>query len=365
MRCVLARDFTVVKILRWRHALFDDPPYQRESAVWSLDRQQLFIDSLLNGYDVPKIYLHDLRGQHPTRVYALVDGKQRVTTIWRFLRDEFPLSPRFKVEEANLPPELPPGTPPPLAGMRFSQFDPAWREVLERTYLSVVLIQNATEEDIEELFSRLNNGEPLNAAERRNARGGDMARLIRELARRPFFTDRLRFSNARYHHLDLAARLLLIEWSLGDAEAPVPDLRSRALDRFVEAGRRLGSGERAGPLARADRVLGFLERAFGGADPLLATQSAPPLYYLFARPFALDEAAKPSPGAVRGFLERFEAERRADLERPEDRRDHALAEFSDLAQRGANDPRGLDRRLQILTARFLERHPEALTPAAR
>ena len=368
MRCVLARDFTVVKVLRWRHALFDDPPYQRESAVWSLDRQQLFIDSLLNGYDVPKIYLHDLRGQHPTRVYALVDGKQRVTTIWRFLRDEFPLSPRFKVEEANLPPELPPGTPPPLPGMRFSQMDPAWREVLERTYLSVVLIQNATEEDIEELFSRLNNGEPLNAAEKRNARGGDMARLIRELAKRPFFTERLRFSNARYHHFDLAARLLLIEQALGGGEAgeaAAPDLRSRALDRFVEANRRLAPGERAGLVGRVERVLGFMERAFTAADPLLASQSAPPLYYLFARPFALagDEAA--SPDELRKFLEWFQAERRADLNRPEDGRDHALTEFSELTQHGANDPRGLDRRLRILTARFRDRHPEVLIPAGR
>src|SRR5919198_2448554 len=175
MRCRLAHDFTVAKVLAWRHALYDDPPYQRQSAVWSLDRQQRFIDSLLNGYDVPKIYLHDLRGQHPTRVYALVDGKQRVTTIWRFLRDEFPLSPSFQVEEANLP-ELPPGTPPPLAGQRFSELHPAWQAVLRGTGLSVVLIQNATEEDIEELFARLNNGQPLNAAEKRNARGGEMAK---------------------------------------------------------------------------------------------------------------------------------------------------------------------------------------------
>ena len=68
MRCVPAHDFTVAKALAWRSAIADDPPYQRPSAVWSLAKQQLFIDSLINGYDVPKIYLHDLRGKHPTRV---------------------------------------------------------------------------------------------------------------------------------------------------------------------------------------------------------------------------------------------------------------------------------------------------------
>jgi len=176
MHCVPARDFSVGKALRWRGAIYDDPPYQRESYVWSLAKQQLFIDSLLNGFDVPKIYLHDLRGLHPTKVYAVVDGKQRLNTIWRFLGDEFPLAEDFRIEPANAPP-LPPDVTPPRAGSRFSEFDPAWREALRTTFLSVVLIRDATEDDIEDLFARLNSGEPLSAAERRNARGGDMAAL--------------------------------------------------------------------------------------------------------------------------------------------------------------------------------------------
>jgi hypothetical protein len=362
MRCVPAHDFTVAKVFLWRNALNDDPPYQRESAVWSLDKQQLFIDSLLNGYDVPKIYLHDLRGHHPTKVYAVVDGKQRLTTIWRFLEDGFPLAPQFRVEEANLP-ESPPGATPPAGGMRFSAFDPLWQEVLKTTFLSVVLIQNATEQDIEELFSRLNNGEPLNAAEKRNAKGGDMAQLIREVARRPFFTERLRFTNARYHHLDVAARLLLIERAQQDPAVPVPDLKSRTLDGFVEANRRLGAAERAELLARVDRQLTFLCQVFTKGDPLLSSQSYPPLYDLFVRSVARRVGELPPPEVLRYFLEWFQAWRRAELERPEERRDPALAEFSHLMQHGTNDRRGLERRVQILTGCFLERHPRIAPPA--
>src|SRR5687768_761019 len=188
MRCVPALDFTVGKALAWRSSIEENAPYQREGAVWSTEQQQLFIDSLLNGYDVPKMYLHDLRGRHPTSVYAIVDGKQRLTTIWRFLRDELPLAPDYRTIEANVPDEARDAAPPG-PGQRFSDLDPAWQSVLTGTYLSVVLIQNATPDDIEELFSRLNNGEPLNAAEKRNAIGGSMIQLARELARHPFFTD--------------------------------------------------------------------------------------------------------------------------------------------------------------------------------
>jgi hypothetical protein len=47
--------------------------------------------------------------------------------------------------------------------MRFSDLDPQWRTALRGTYLSVVLIQDATLDEIEELFARLNSGVPLAA----------------------------------------------------------------------------------------------------------------------------------------------------------------------------------------------------------
>ena len=46
--------------------------------------------------------------------------------------------------------------------------DPAWRSAFLGTFLSVVLVQRATEADIDELFLRLNSGVPLTPAERRS-----------------------------------------------------------------------------------------------------------------------------------------------------------------------------------------------------
>ena len=80
-------------------------------------------------------------------------------------------------------------------------FSHSHKEHFKGQKLSVVLIQKASEEDIEELFSRLNNGEPLNAAEKRNAMGGDMCVLIRDVAKHDFFKKHLSVSNKRYQHL--------------------------------------------------------------------------------------------------------------------------------------------------------------------
>ncbi|MEZ0240153.1 MAG: DUF262 domain-containing protein [Chloroflexota bacterium] len=361
MRCVPAHHFTVAKALAWRSAIEERPPYQRESAVWSLEKQQLFIDSLLNGYDVPKIYLHDLRGEEPTKVYSIVDGKQRLTAIWEFLADEFPLAPDFRVEPANLP-DLPTGAVAPVGGLRFSELDRAWQGALRDTYLSVVLIRNATEDDIEELFSRLNNGEPLNAAEKRNAMGGDMVRLIREVAHRPFFTERLYFSNGRHQHYDLAARLLVLTDADLRGEPELPDLRNPALDAFVRIHRRLADPDRDALLGALDARLAVLEATFGPADPLLGSPAQALLHAVFvddvARRGAPDapgptrDAAGPARveagAAIREFLDEFQRNRLAALEQAEGERDETYVEFSELMQHAVNDPRNLRRRLAIL-----------------
>ena len=304
MRCLLAHHFTVNKAMAWRGAVFDDPPYQRQGSVWSMAKQQRFVDTLLNGFDVPKIYLHDLRGRHPTKVYAVVDGKQRLNTIWRFLADEIALAPDFHFEAANAP-NLPPGTRPPKAHDRFSQLDPAWQQVVRSRDLSVVLIQDATEEDIEELFARLNNGAPLNAAEKRNARGGAMARLVRQTAARPFFRTCLAFADVRYRHLELAARLLLVERSSKGTGA-IPDLGGSALDAFVEAGRVLSRADRTELAARVDAGLERMERVFTPGDPLLGRPGQALLHYLVVR--AITAEWPDNLAAIRPFLVRLQRE---------------------------------------------------------
>jgi hypothetical protein len=236
--------------------------------------------------------------------------------------------------------------------LRFSQLDPHWQQVLTRTYLSVVLIRDASEEDIEDLFSRLNNGEALNAAERRNALGGDMVRLIRDLARRPFFTERLHFSNARHQHLDLAARLLALEAAGRGGVPGLPGLGAKALDAFVREHRQMAEADRAALIDGIDAQLDVLARVFAPADPLLASPAQALLHYLFARTVLGRHRSDADTSGVRAFLDAFHRTRSAELDRPEDERDGALVEFSRLMQHGVNEPRNIEQRLDILCAAY-------------
>jgi hypothetical protein len=165
MRCVPEHRFTVAKAISWRSAINDSPPYQRPGDRWSVEQRGRFIDSLLNGYDVPKLYFHDLRGIEPIKVYAVIDGKQRLHAIWDFAADRFPLAPDFELEADPDPSTI--GAEPPRAGQTWSELAPAWKRAFLRTDLSVVLVQRATEADIDALFFRLNDGVPLTPEERR------------------------------------------------------------------------------------------------------------------------------------------------------------------------------------------------------
>ncbi len=63
-----------------------DPDFQRHT-VWSQKQKSELIESILMGIPLPLIYVkEDDRG-----VYIIVDGRQRLTTLFQFMNHEFPL----------------------------------------------------------------------------------------------------------------------------------------------------------------------------------------------------------------------------------------------------------------------------------
>jgi hypothetical protein len=351
MKCV-SQPFTVGKLWVERNVIDESPPYQRESGLWSEERQQLFIDSVFNDLDVPKIYFHDIRGKHPTRHYAVIDGKQRLHTIWRFMEGKLRLSDDFTLAD-----DL--GHPPaPGGAVAFAELDAYWQETFKSKSLDIVLVQDAEEEDIEELFSRLNNGEPLNAAEKRNAMGGKMCELIREVAKNDFFSDRTRIPNKRFQHYELAAKILLIEKTEQDSGAIHCDLKKKYLDHLVDTNKGISTASAKGLATRCGTGLSLMKRVFTASDPLLAKQAYVPLYYMWVKLLAREYAHESLFGRMKVFLEKFNAQRQENLLLPEDERDPVLIEFGRLMQQGTNDLGSLETRVGILRRYYLQEYPD-------
>lgn len=64
-----------------------DPPYWRRSA-WSPRDRELFIDTILNNYPSPSVFLHKTSDAKAHSTYHVVDGKQRLRTILDFCSNE-------------------------------------------------------------------------------------------------------------------------------------------------------------------------------------------------------------------------------------------------------------------------------------
>jgi hypothetical protein len=69
-----------------------DPPYQRGD-VWGVKRRQNFIRSILLGVPIPSMIVNDrmLAAWKDDSRIAVIDGKQRITTLLMFFNDALPI----------------------------------------------------------------------------------------------------------------------------------------------------------------------------------------------------------------------------------------------------------------------------------
>jgi hypothetical protein len=334
----------ILRLNSERELINVEPWYQRRGDVWTLEKKQLLIDSILNEYDLPKLYFHALSKKDKEKFdYAIIDGRQRLETIWQYMDDGFSLDDDFVyLGDRDVK----------AGGLYYSQLASKYPRLKIRfDSFSVPIVCVETEEIdlIEDMFSRLNEAVPLSAAEKRNAIGGPMAECIRDLAEHAFFTSCVLFGNKRYQHREVVARLLFIEFSLHFSNKLI-DTKKPYLDDMV---RKYRSGE-AGDLMRlrevVSTVLGVLTKVFVAGDFLLRSQGNIPVYYLLAQQ-ALK--SKQLSKVTREKITEFDlklAENREIAAVDIAKSDFDLLEYDRMSQQGTNDAPSIRERLRIICA---------------
>ena len=338
-------DASVLAIDDMRSQIYIDPDYQRPGGVWNQKQRQLFIDSLVNRYDIPKLYFHQISESEVSKDhrYAIIDGKQRLETIWDFVDGKFALADDFEYySDSDID----------ASGMSYEELSKKYPKLVSRLDSRTLTIMVVVAEEldvVEDMFSRLNEATPLNAAERRNAFGGPLPSITRRLVTDGlFFKQRISVSHTRYRHYDIAAKLLHLEQS-----EEIVDTKKATLDAFFVAARKQGKTEE--DLSDLDRTvaenLTTMYGIFVDKDELLRSSGMVVVYYvLFSR--LRRDGIETKVG--RAELVEFEKLRKTNRDKfalDHDGVDYRLIEFDELA-RSSNDGAAIRERYEILRKRL-------------
>jgi hypothetical protein len=156
--------------------------YQRK-LVWTLEEKQKLIQSILDSYPIPAVILNKINNG----TYEVIDGLQRLNAVMAFAEQEFPTldGEYFEIEQMQ------------YAKLRsiegvFEAKDKETEKIMSLqsaskfpTYaMSVLEISNASEDEIDEIFRRINTyGHQLSNQERRQAGvQGEFPDFVREIA---------------------------------------------------------------------------------------------------------------------------------------------------------------------------------------
>lgn len=186
---IIKKPWPILSVCSIKDRIDTNPDFQRP-AVWSRGQKQLLIDTILRGYDIPKLYWRKIASK-PDR-YDVVDGQQRLRAVFEFQGGEFKLS-----RDAD------PIDGEEIAGLGYVDLPDDLRLQFENYALDVIVLTDTDEDQVREMFLRLQNGTTLKAQEKRNAMPGKMRDAVKALVDHDFF-DRVAFKNSRFTH-DLVA----------------------------------------------------------------------------------------------------------------------------------------------------------------
>jgi hypothetical protein len=152
-----SRTYSVNDFREWneRKELELQPKFQRRN-VWSDKARSYLIDTIIRSKPIPKLFIRqDIDAKTKKTVREVVDGQQRLRTIFSFLEDGFKLSKTHSAE---------------YGGKFFSELPDEVQTGILKYELSVDLLLDAPDKEVLDIFARLNSyAVKLNSQELRNA----------------------------------------------------------------------------------------------------------------------------------------------------------------------------------------------------
>lgn len=190
----------------------------QRNLVWDNSRKSLLIHSMIEGYPIPPFYF----ARRDDGKYDALDGQQRSNAIKDFMDEEFSLT-------ENTPDVLGEnGDAVEIAGLKFSEL-PEWAQDNIKDYsLTIYYFEDITEEEVAELFYRINNGKPLTSVELTRVKAKSLEKF-QEIARHQLISESItEVGKKRYNDENVAMQA----WTLCFTD--MRDFTTKEFRPFVE-----------------------------------------------------------------------------------------------------------------------------------
>ena len=292
-----------------------DPAYQTELR-WTKFQKQLFIDSLIRGIDIPKLYV-DVHHDGDIDILYVVDGQQRINAIIEYMDNEFSL-----LSDAD------PVGSTEIAGKSYDELDTQFSMInLDNRNLDIIFLENYDHDLIKDLFLRLNSMTTLNAAEKRNAIPGNMPKIIKKISVHKIFQDRkyVAVSPRRAGHQNVAAGIM---HQITHNE--IVDIRPVSIAATYRANADIT--EQGCSVTKIKRAFQFLLKAFHNkTNPKLKKYALMRLTFLVSQMLEEYNLSDHEDEFGKAFIA-FERKRIENNELPESDQDPELVAFNDAAR---------------------------------
>lgn len=282
-------------VARIREANIDLQPDFQRGVVWSVEKQQRLIDSILRDWHVPPIHLIS----EPDERLIVLDGQQRLTAIYRFFENGFPIDGSAQPWDEQVS---------RLDGFFYRDLPPDIARRIERFTVRVFEIIDYKAEEPYELFFRLNQMTALTSAEKRNAFFGPAREQIKDLValceQIGLSKKSIGFSNSRMAYDDSLARFCV---TLENGT-----LRDRVSATDITERYRSGTPFADKTIERAKQAVLFLFLRPDASenDEFLILNKATFHSYLCFIARVQQQVAVPIPTVFRTFVEAFDSARR-------------------------------------------------------
>lgn len=335
-------------MIQTKRIVFDNP-IQRESEQWDSESKSLLIKSILQNYYIPPIFaVEEQREGRKTSTFSIIDGKQRLSVIYSFFKNEFPIAKNV-IDDLVYDDKT-----YDLTGLRYEALPEELKEEINSFNINFIVAKDATDEDIEEMFYRLNNGKPLSRVQRAKSEMGiSLAEWFTLISEHEFLLNLSGLTKSQIKNEDNLKTVVQVLMFLDDdyelrpmTPANIVDYMKSLRERFKDEKTRQQFNEYR---TKIDKALNFLADSLVGlpVKPLTKLVHLPMLIMVAIKALELNVSRETFAEWAQIFSDNIKLSRVSDEYSP-------IHDYLKYAGQGSTSLQKVQGRLDQMTKNFLE-----------